>query len=236
VDTGIAAGDVIGGNFDSLLAKVIITGETRTEALERARRALDEMVVDGMATALPFHRLVVRDPAFTAEPFAVHTRWIETEFDNTVPPYAGAAGPEAAAERETVVVEVGGKRLEVSLPAGLGAGTAAGAYSHSGAAASRASRPGTLAAPGARRPARRGAGGKVAGAAGGDALTSPMQGTIVKIAVADGDTVAEGDLIVVLEAMKMEQPLHAHKGGVVSGLSAEVGGVITAGATICTIS
>ncbi|HEX2772967.1 MAG TPA: biotin carboxylase N-terminal domain-containing protein, partial [Micromonosporaceae bacterium] len=120
VDAGIRSGDVIGGNFDSLLAKVIVTGETRTEALERARRALDEMVVEGMATALPFHRLIVRDPAFTSEPFTVHTRWIETEFDNTVPPFAGAtagSGAAGAAERETVVVEVGGKRLEVSLPA-----------------------------------------------------------------------------------------------------------------------
>jgi len=218
VDTGISAGDVIGGNFDSLLAKVIITGETRTEALERARRALDEMVLDGMATALPFHRLVVRDEAFTAEPFSVHTRWIETEFDNTVPPFAAAAGAaEAPAERETVVVEVGGKRLEVSLPAGFGGGTAA-------------------AAPAARKPTRRGGGAKGGAAVGGDALTSPMQGTIVKIAVADGDTVAEGDLVVVLEAMKMEQPLHAHKAGTVSGLSAEVGAVITAGAPICTIA
>ncbi|ASW56704.1 biotin carboxylase N-terminal domain-containing protein [Plantactinospora sp. KBS50] len=218
VDAGIRAGDVIGGNFDSLLAKVVITGETRAEAIERARRALDEMVVDGMATALPFHRLVVRDPAFTAEPFTVHTRWIETGFDNTVPPFdaAAAAAAPAAAERETVVVEVGGKRLEVTLPAGLGAGTAAPA-------------------PAARRPARRGGGSAAGTAAGGDALTSPMQGTIVKIAVADGDTVAEGDLVVVLEAMKMEQPLHAHKGGVVTGLAAEVGAVISAGATICTL-
>ncbi|MBE1486993.1 ATP-binding protein [Plantactinospora soyae] len=225
VDTGISAGDVIGGNFDSLLAKVIISGETRTEALERARRALDEMVVDGMATALPFHRLVVRDPAFTSDPFTVHTRWIETEFDNTVPPYTVPAGSEAetGGERETVVVEVAGKRLEVSLPAGYGAGTASGA-------------PGTA---GARRPARRGSrAGAAAGAggAGGDALTSPMQGTIVKIAVSDGDTVAEGDLVVVMEAMKMEQPLQAHKAGVVSGLSAEVGGVLTAGAVICVIN
>ncbi|MEH1014084.1 biotin carboxylase N-terminal domain-containing protein [Micromonospora sp. CPCC 206060] len=219
VDTGISAGDVIGGNFDSLLAKVIITGETRTEALERARRALDEMVVEGMATALPFHRLVIRDAAFTDEPFRVHTRWIETEFNNTVPPFTAAAGPaEGPAERETVVVEVGGKRLEVSLPAGFGAGT-------------------TAAAPAARRPAaRRGGGAKAGAAVSGDALTSPMQGTIVKIAVADGDTVAEGDLVVVLEAMKMEQPLHAHKAGTVSGLSAEVGAVITAGAAICTIA
>ncbi|MGI5145624.1 acetyl/propionyl/methylcrotonyl-CoA carboxylase subunit alpha [Plantactinospora sp. CA-294935] len=226
VDAGIVAGDVIGGNFDSLLAKVIVTGETRTEALERARRALDEMVVDGMATALPFHRLVVRDPAFTSAPFTVHTRWIETEFDNTVPAFTGA-GPadEPAGDRETVVVEVGGKRLEVSLPAGYGAGTAPAA----GPVASGAA---------VRRPARRaGRSGTAGGAAGGgDALTSPMQGTIVKIAVADGDTVAEGDLIVVMEAMKMEQPLHAHKAGVVSELAVEVGGVLTAGAVICVIS
>ncbi|MGY4895432.1 acetyl/propionyl/methylcrotonyl-CoA carboxylase subunit alpha [Micromonospora aurantiaca (nom. illeg.)] len=218
VDTGISAGDVIGGNFDSLLAKVIIVGETRTEALERARRALDEMVVDGMATALPFHRLVIRDEAFTAEPFTVHTRWIETEWDNTVPAFTATAGAaDEPAERETVVVEVGGKRLEVVLPAGLGAGTAA-------------------AAPAAKKPARRGGGGKAGAAVSGDTLTSPMQGTIVKIAVADGDEVAEGDLVVVLEAMKMEQPLHAHKAGTVGGLAAEVGAVITAGAAICTIA
>ncbi|MEV1074533.1 acetyl/propionyl/methylcrotonyl-CoA carboxylase subunit alpha [Micromonospora parva] len=219
VDTGISAGDVIGGNFDSLLAKVIITGETRTEALERARRALDEMVLDGMATALPFHRLVVRDEAFTAEPFTVHTRWIETEFHNTVPPFTAAAAgtADAPAERDTVVVEVGGKRIEVSLPAGFGGGT-------------------TTAAPASRKPTRRGGGAKAGAPVGGDTLTSPMQGTIVKIAVADGDTVAEGDLVVVLEAMKMEQPLHAHKAGTVSGLNAEVGAVITAGAPICTIA
>ncbi|WP_420117673.1 biotin/lipoyl-containing protein, partial [Micromonospora sp.] len=218
VDTGVGAGDVIGGNFDSLLAKVIVTGETRAEAIERARRVLDEMVVEGMATALPFHRLVVRDPAFTSEPFTVHTRWIETEFDNTVPAFTPTAGPaEAATARETVVVEVGGKRLEVTLPAGLTGGT-------------------TTAAPAARRPARRGGGTGTGTAVSGDALTSPMQGTIVKIAVADGDTVAEGDLVVVLEAMKMEQPLHAHKAGTVAGLAAEVGAVLTAGAAICTIS
>jgi acetyl-CoA/propionyl-CoA carboxylase biotin carboxyl carrier protein len=224
VDAGITTGDVISGNFDSLLAKVIVTGETRTEALERARRALDEMVVEGMASALPFHRLIVRDPAFTGEPFTVHTRWIETEFVNTVQPYAAApVTVEAPAARETVVVEVGGKRLEVSLPAGFGAGTAVGPTA--GAAGI-----------GARRPSRRGGAHKADGAAGGDALTSPMQGTIVKVAVANGDTVAEGDLVVVLEAMKMEQPLYAHKAGVVSGLSADVGAVISAGAVVCTLS
>ncbi|MGC9668036.1 acetyl/propionyl/methylcrotonyl-CoA carboxylase subunit alpha [Planosporangium sp. 12N6] len=218
VDAGIESGSVIGGNFDSLLAKVIITGENRAQAVERARRALDEMVVEGMATALPFHRAIVRDEAFTDEPFRVHTRWIETEFDNRIPPFTGGAVAETDAEpRETVVVEVGGKRLEVSLPAGFGAGAPAAA--------------GT--APKAAR--KRAAGRKQAGGASGDSLTSPMQGTIVKIAVADGDAVEEGDLIVVLEAMKMEQPLNAHKAGVVTGLTAAVGEVVPAGTVICEI-
>jgi len=212
VDTGVEAGSVIGGNFDSLLAKVIVTGETRTEALERARRALDEMVVEGIATVLPFHRLVVRDPSFVDD-FTVHTRWIETEWTGSVPPFAGAEAPAEAEERETVVVEVGGKRLEVSLPAGFSGGTG--------------TRP---------RPRRSGGSGRTAAAAGGDALTSPMQGTIVKIAVAEGDTVAEGALVVVLEAMKMEQPLNAHKAGVVTGLAAAVGAVVSAGAVICSIT
>jgi acetyl-CoA/propionyl-CoA carboxylase, biotin carboxylase, biotin carboxyl carrier protein len=218
VDAGIEAGSVIGGNFDSLLAKVIVTGETRTEALERARRALDEMVVEGMATALPFHRAVVRDDAFAAEPFRVHTRWIETEWHNDIAPFAGAAAVEGGPEeRTTVVVEVGGKRVEVSLPSSFGGSTG------SQAPAPTAKR---------RAPGRKGAGG----AASGDALVSPMQGTIIKIAVAEGDTVAEGDLVVVLEAMKMEQPLSAHKAGVISNLSAAVGEVVSAGAAICEIS
>jgi acetyl-CoA/propionyl-CoA carboxylase biotin carboxyl carrier protein len=215
VDTGVEAGSVVGGNFDSLLAKVIVTGETRVEALERARRALDEMVVEGMATALPFHRLIVRDPSFVEEPFAIHTRWIETEWSNTVPPFAGPVSDSSDVEsqRATVVVEVAGKRLEVSLPAGFG----------SSAAAARAS--------GTRRSTKRGH----AAAASGDALTSPMQGTIVKVAVAEGDTVAQGDLVVALEAMKMEQPLNAHKAGVVTGLVAEVGMTVSSGAVICEI-
>ncbi|WP_434742864.1 acetyl/propionyl/methylcrotonyl-CoA carboxylase subunit alpha [Micromonospora sp. SH-82] len=224
VDTGIQAGDVVGGAFDSLLAKVIVCGRTRTEALERARRVLDEMVVEGMATVLPFHRMVVRDPAFTAEPFTVHTRWIETEFDNTIDPYDVVGGVTGSpAGRETVVVEVAGKRLEVTIPAGLGAGTTG------------ATTGATTAAAPARRPTRRGGGSGSGGPADGNALTAPMQGTIVKIAVSDGDVVAEGDLVVVLEAMKMEQPMHAHRAGTVAGLAAEVGAVITAGAAICTI-
>jgi acetyl-CoA/propionyl-CoA carboxylase biotin carboxyl carrier protein len=215
VDAGVESGSVIGGNFDSLLAKLIVTGEDRKQALERSRRALDEMVADGLATALPFHRAIVRDPAYTGEPFTVHTRWIETEWQADVEPFSGGAGVEAeAARRETVVVEVNGKRVEISLPEGLGAGSPAAA---------------TKAAP--KRRGRSGGGA----AAGGDALTSPMQGTIVKIAVEEGQEVAEGDLVVVLEAMKMEQPLSAHKSGTVTGLAASVGDVVTSGAVICEI-
>ncbi len=216
VDSGIEANSVIGGAFDSLLAKLIVSGETREQALERSRRALDEFVVDGMATALPFHRAVVRDEAFTTEPFTVYTRWIETEFDNQIPPFTGAAdAAEAPEPRETVVVEVGGKRLEVSLPAGFGAGSGGG-----GGTARKA-------AP------KRSAGKKSAAAVSGDAVAAPMQGTIVKVAVAEGDAVEAGATIVVLEAMKMEQPLTAHKAGTVTGLSAEIGAVVTSGQVIC---
>jgi acetyl-CoA/propionyl-CoA carboxylase biotin carboxyl carrier protein len=215
VDSGIEPNSVIGGAFDSLLAKLIVTGENRDEALARARRALDEFVVDGMATALPFHRAVVRDPAFTADPFTIFTRWIETEFDNTIEPFGGTAdAAEEAGPRERIVVEVGGKRLEVSLPAGFGAGSGGG---------------GRKAAP------KRSAGRKAGAAASGDSLTAPMQGTIVKVAVAEGDVVEAGQMIVVLEAMKMEQPLNAHKAGTITGLNAEVGAVVTSGSTICDI-
>jgi acetyl-CoA/propionyl-CoA carboxylase biotin carboxyl carrier protein len=219
-DSGVEQGGEVAGAFDSMLAKLIVSGATRQEALERARRALDELVVEGMPTVIPFHRAVVRDPAFTSEPFSVHTRWIETEWDNQVPPYDAAAAPGGEEEpRQTVVVEVGGRRLEVSLPAGLAAGGGGGA-APAGAAG---------------RPRRRGSahGGS---AASGDALTSPMQGTIVKVAVEEGAPVSAGDLIVVLEAMKMEQPLTAHKDGTVTGLNAEVGAAVTSGAVICTIA
>jgi acetyl-CoA/propionyl-CoA carboxylase biotin carboxyl carrier protein len=211
VDSGVEAGSVVGGAFDSLLSKIIVTGATRDEALARARRVLDETVVGGLPTVLPFHRAVVRDPDFTDAPFRVHTRWIETDWAGGLEPWAGTAGTAEPAERETVVVEVGGRRLEVTLPAGLGAAPAA-------------------AAPG--RPRRSGAKAGAADA-GGDALLSPMQGTIVKLAVADGDMVAAGDLVVVLEAMKMEQPLTAHKAGTVKGLAAAVGETVASGAVIC---
>ncbi|MER6943414.1 biotin carboxylase N-terminal domain-containing protein [Nonomuraea sp. NPDC000554] len=217
LDSGYETGMTVPGTFDSLVAKLIVTGRTRQEALERSRRALAEFEIDGMPTVLPFHRAVVSDPAFVSEPFTVHTRWIETEFDNTIEPYAGDVSAEEPEPRESVTVEVGGKRLEVVLPAGLGtAGRSAGAPS-----------------PG--RAAKRRAGGAKKAAAGGDALVSPMQGTIVKVVAGDGDTVAEGDTVVVLEAMKMEQPLAAHKAGTITGLTAAVGQTVTSGATICEI-
>ncbi|MFD5553673.1 acetyl/propionyl/methylcrotonyl-CoA carboxylase subunit alpha [Streptomyces sp. NPDC127068] len=218
LDAGVESGSVIGPAWDSLLAKLIVTGATREQALQRAARALDEFRVEGMATAIPFHRKVVADAAFTASPFTVYTRWIETEFVNDIPAFSAAADTEAEDEtgRETVVVEVGGKRLEVSLPVSLGmslarTGLAAGA-----------------------KPKRR-AVKKSGPAASGDALASPMQGTIVKVAVEEGQEVKEGDLVVVLEAMKMEQPLNAHRSGTVKGLAAEVGGAVTSGALICEI-
>ncbi|MCW2621317.1 MAG: Carbamoyl-phosphate synthase chain ATP-binding, partial [Frankiales bacterium] len=217
VDSGVEAGSVIGGAFDSLLAKLIVTGATRQEALERSARALAEFEVEGMATLIPFHRKVVVDPAFTAEPFTVHNRWIETEFDNDIPPYGAAADGAEAEPRETLVVEVGGKRLEVSLPAGLGAVA------------------GPAVAGGGKAAPRRGGGKKSGAAVSGNSLTSPMQGTIVKVAVEDGATVEAGDLIVVLEAMKMEQPINAHKAGTVTGLAAAVGEVVPAGSTLCDI-
>jgi acetyl-CoA/propionyl-CoA carboxylase, biotin carboxylase, biotin carboxyl carrier protein len=217
LDAGYTAGQTVPQAFDSLIAKLIVTGASREQALQRARRALAEFEIDGMPTVLPFHRAVVDDPAFTDEPFRVHTRWIETEFANDIPPWSGSAGApdEAAAARERITVEVGGKRLEVTVPAGLGA-------SSSGAG------PAPQATPRPRAGRRGGGGGST-----GDELVSPMQGTIVKLVAADGEQVSQGDTIVVLEAMKMEQPLTAHKAGTVSGLSVQVGQTVPAGAVIC---
>jgi len=221
VDAGVEAGSVVGGQFDSLLAKLIVTGSDRAQALERSRRALAEFQVEGMATVLDFHRVVVDDPAFAAlsgDEFTVHTRWIETEWDNPVQPFAGGEGAdEQPAERQTVVVEVGGRRLEVSLPGDLALGGGSGAGG------------------GARKPPRKRAGGKGGSAASGDSVTAPMQGTIIKVAVSDGDTVSAGDLVVVLEAMKMENPVTAHKDGTITGLSAEPGASVSQGTVICEI-
>ncbi|MEU8433756.1 biotin carboxylase N-terminal domain-containing protein [Streptomyces sp. NPDC029216] len=221
LDAGVESGSVIGPAWDSLLAKLIVTGATREQALQRAARALAEFNVEGMATAIPFHRAVVADPAFApadGNPFTVHTRWIETEFVNEIPAFTAPAAEDTEDEpgRETVVVEVGGKRLEVSLPSSLGMTLA------------------RTAAAGGAKPKRRAA-KKSGPAASGDTLASPMQGTIVKVAVEEGQQVNEGDLIVVLEAMKMEQPLNAHRSGTIVGLTAEVGASLTSGATICEI-
>ena len=221
LDSGVVEGDTIAGAFDSMLAKLIVTGHDRKQALQRARRALAEFVVDGMPTVLPFHRAVLDDPAFdpadAGEPFTVHTRWIETEWDNTVEPFAGpAAEAEEQGERQSVVVEVGGKRLEVVLPGGLNLGGGGGAAAK-------------------KKAPKRSGGSKAGAAASGDSLTAPMQGTIVKIAVEEGQQVAEGELVVVLEAMKMEQPINAHKAGTITGLSAEVGQTVTNGQVIADI-
>jgi acetyl-CoA/propionyl-CoA carboxylase, biotin carboxylase, biotin carboxyl carrier protein len=221
VDAGVEAGSVVGGQFDSLLAKLIVTGSDRAQALERARRALAEFRVEGMATVLPFHRLVVDDPAFAATEaagFTVHTRWIETGWNNTVEPFTGGEGAQdETAPRRTVVVEVGGRRLEVSLPGDLAIGGPGGP------------------AAAAKAPPRRRGGGKGASAVSGDAVTAPMQGTIIKVAVSDGDTVSAGDLVVVLEAMKMENPVTAHKDGTVTGLAAEQGTSVSQGTVLCEI-
>ena len=222
VDAGYEEGETVPQAFDSLLAKLVVTGDSRAQALARARRALAEFEVDGMPTVIPFHRAVVADPAFAtddATPFRVHTRWIETEFDNTIPPYSGSVGAAGAdgsdGVRSALTVEVDGRRLEVTLPAGFAAAASPG-----GGAVTTAP----------RRAARR-----ATAAASGDSLTSPMQGTIVKVAVANGDLVDTGDLVVVLEAMKMEQPLIAHKAGTITGLAAEVGAAVAAGTALCRI-
>lgn len=223
LDGGYEKGETVPGSFDSLIAKLIVTGRDRTQALERSRRALDEFVVDGMPTVIPFHQAVINDPAYVGAStpsgegeFTVYTTWIETDFDNQIEPYGGdSTEADEPAERHKVTVEVGGRRLEVVLPAGLG-GLGAGS------------------AGGAKKP-KRAAGKKAGSAASGDAVASPMQGTIVKVAVEDGATVAEGDVVVVLEAMKMEQPLKAHKAGTVTGLTAEVGATVANGEVLCEI-
>ncbi|MBA8816691.1 acetyl-CoA/propionyl-CoA carboxylase biotin carboxyl carrier protein [Microbacterium halimionae] len=221
LDSGVTAGDVVSGAFDSLLGKIIVTGRTRAEAFERARRALDEFEVSGMPTVLPFHRKVVRDPAFTAEDgnFGVYTRWIETEFVNDIPAWDGELSDLAPAEgRHTVVVEVAGKRLEVSLPDRI------------------VSAPAATGRPAAAPPSRRAHQASASAGASGDVVKAPMQATIVKLAVEHGQNVVKGDLVVVLEAMKMEQPIQAHKDGVVGAIDAKPGTTVSAGHQLLTIS
>lgn len=219
LDGGYEEGETVPGAFDSLVAKLIVTGRTREQAIERSRRALDEFVVEGMPTVIPFHRDVLDNPAYNAAngSFDVYTTWIETDYDNQLQPYDGPTGSDEQGERERVVVEVAGKRVEVVLPGGLGAVASSGT------------------AGGAKKAKRKG--GKAAGAAvSGDSLTSPMQGTVVKVSVEEGQEVAAGDTVLVIEAMKMEQSITAHKAGTVTGLSAEIGATIGAGEVVATIT
>ncbi|NDA44417.1 MAG: ATP-grasp domain-containing protein [Actinobacteria bacterium] len=205
VDAGFKNGDTIGGNFDSLLAKLIVTGATRQQAIDRARRALAEFSIQGLATALPFHRAIMEDPAFTQD-FKVYTSYIENEFNNDIPMYHAPVVPlETHMAPEQLVAEVNGKRFEVLV---------------------HAPKPVVK-----RHRAKQ----SMAGGVGGSALASPMQGTVVKIAVNDGDRVEIGDLVIVLEAMKMEQPLMAHKAGVISNLSAVIGTTVSSGTALCDI-
>jgi len=220
VDTGVQAGDVISGSFDSLLAKLIVTGATREEALQRARRALDEFEVAGLPTVLPFHRAIVRDPAFAPEgdkPFTIYTRWIETEFNNTIDAWSGEAEETPSmAKRQHVVVEVDGRRIEVSLPAKLLRATAD-----------------DLATMGP--PPQRKTSSSVAGTSMGNVVKAPMQATVVKVAVTEGQKVVKGDLVLVLEAMKMEQPVSAHRDGVISNINAVVGQTVSNGHVLLNI-
>ena len=205
VDAGFKNGDTIGGNFDSLLAKLIVTGATREQAIDRARRALAEFSIEGLATALPFHRAIMEDPAFTQD-FKIYTSYIENEFNNDISMYHAPVVPlETHMAPEQLVAEVNGKRFEVLV---------------------HAPKPVVK-----RHRAKQ----SMAGGAGGSALASPMQGTVVKIAVNEGDRVEIGDLVIVLEAMKMEQPLMAHKAGVISNLSAVIGATVSSGTALCDI-
>ena len=205
IDAGFDHGHTIGSHFDSLLAKLIVTAATREEAIERARRALREFDIGGLATALPFHRAIVDDPNFNKD-FKVYTSYIENEFKNEIPPFSfkqGTADSKAASQK--IIAEVDGHRFEVLL--------------HTPEPIQKRHRVKSNAIT----------------ALAGDSLESPMQGTVVKIVKSNGDRVEVGDLIVVLEAMKMEQPLIAHKAGTIAKLQVNVGQTVASGATLCLI-
>lgn len=217
MDSGVREGSVVGGQFDSMLAKLIVFGETREEALQRSRRALSEYVIEGMPTVMPFHRHIVENPAFVGDDthFDVYTKWIEEEWDNPIPPYVDPADAEEAEEatpNQKVVVEIDGRRVEIALPGDLAlAGGGAG---------------------GAKKKAKkRRSGGSKAGVSG-DAVAAPMQGTVIKVNVEEGQEVAEGEVVVVLEAMKMENPVKAHKSGVVTDLAVSAGEGVTKGSVM----
>jgi acetyl-CoA/propionyl-CoA carboxylase, biotin carboxylase, biotin carboxyl carrier protein len=225
LDSGVEAGTVIGPSWDSLLAKLIVTGADRGQALARARRALAEFTVTGLPTTIPFHRAVINDPAFVTEPFRVHTRWIETDYINTIPLFADTTdggGAEPAARR-ALTVEVDGRRVEVSVPGLLPSLSAAPDSSAAAGASGRMRRE--------RRPVPL----RPAAAYDSPALVSPMQGTVVKVVAAEGQPVVQGDLVVVLEAMKMEQNVTAHRSGTVRELAVQAGSACAAGTVICEI-
>ena len=217
MDSGVREGSVVGGQFDSMLAKLIVFGETREEALQRSRRALSEYVIEGMPTVVPFHRHIVENPAFVGDDthFDVYTKWIEEEWENPIPPYVDPADAEEAEEatpNQKVVVEIDGRRVEIALPGDLAlAGGGAG---------------------GAKKKAKkRRSSGSKAGISG-DAVAAPMQGTVIKVNVEEGQEVAEGEVVVVLEAMKMENPVKAHKSGVVTDLAVAAGEGVTKGSVM----
>ena len=213
VDSGVVQGSVIGGQFDSMLAKLIVWGPDRETALRRSARALSEYTVEGLPTVIPFDQAVVADPAFAAEDgnFGVYTKWIEEEWDNQLPAHDESTDAEAADAEPSQVhtVEIDGRRIEVALPASFGAN-------------------GTP-----RKKKRKGSGAKAA--VSGDAVTSPMQGTVIKVNVEEGQEVAEGEVLLVLEAMKMENPVKAHKAGTVTGLAVEAGAATTKGSVLLEI-
>ncbi|WP_342319118.1 acetyl/propionyl/methylcrotonyl-CoA carboxylase subunit alpha [Corynebacterium mayonis] len=208
IDSGVREGSTVGGQFDSMLAKLIVVGENRNEAIERSKRALAEYKVTGLPTVIPFHEAVLNDAAFT-DSFDVYTRWIEEAWNNEIPPYTDAAEVDEESETRTFAVEVNGRRIEVALPSSL-------VFGGQG--------------PRRKKKKRRSSGTKAT--ASGDAVAAPMQGTVIKVNVAEGDEVEEGDVLLVLEAMKMENPVKAHKAGTVTGLAAEDGGQVNKGAVL----
>ena len=217
VDSGVESGDAISGNFDSMIAKLIVTGKDRTEALERSRRALAELQVLGLPTVIPFHRKIVNDPSFVASDgnFKVYTRWIETEWVNDLEPWGGQADPieQASNSRKNVVLEVDGKRIEVSLPA-------------------RLLQSGTDAATGGRAPRRKISSHHGASGAGNKSIKAPMQSTVVKLAVSVGDKVVEGEQVLVLEAMKMEQSISSPRDGVIRAVKVAAGETVPSGTVL----
>ena len=214
VDSGVVQGSVIGGQFDSMLAKLIVWGPDRETALRRSARALSEYTVEGLPTVIPFDQAIVADPAFTAEDgnFGVYTKWIEEEWDNQLPAHDESTDAEAADAEPSQVhtVEIDGRRIEVTLPASFGINGAP-----------------------RKKKKRKGSGAKAA--VSGDAVTSPMQGTVIKVNVEEGQEVAEGEVLLVLEAMKMENPVKAHKAGTVTGLAVEAGAATTKGSVLLEI-